>query len=489
MKNRHLLAVLLAVLTVGAATGAFARESSEKQPSTRVAGLLPVVGRNEWHVVRPGETLYSIGVHYAQAIEHLMWANHLSGMTVNPGTKLLIPGRHVLPGMLSDGVIVNLPERGAYLFRHHTYEGFFPCAIGRGGRFATPTGDTRIICKVRNPTWTPPSWSEIKKPIPEGPDDPLGDRWIGLGFSGIGMHGTNEPMSVGEAVSHGCMRMYPSVVRRLFPRVAVGMPVRIVYEPIKIGFDPQTRQLFVQIFPDVYHRIPDLQEALEQKLQSAGLAGLISSKRIASIVAESSSVPRLLLEQDVVIKIDGRMLQSSLAPFVQGGRLWATGDLLRSLGADATYRDGVLTASLGGRQVRYEGDETGADAPAVVVSRVTADRRPAPPHRAAPSATGTSAPSAAATSVPSAAATSAPSAAATSHRSVAGRPVRAGTAKERETTLCGPVRVFQGRVIFPVRPVLNALGISSNWVGKYRTLLVSRPRAGKKPVASAEKAR
>ena len=94
----------------------------------------------------------------------------------------------------------------------------------------TPVGVFRIISKQRNPTWNPPdsAWAAGMGPVPPGPANPLGTRWMGLNSPGIGIHGTPAPSSIGTAASHGCIRMRIPEAEDLFDRVFVGTPVEIV---------------------------------------------------------------------------------------------------------------------------------------------------------------------------------------------------------------------------------------------------------------------
>ncbi|MGE0488972.1 MAG: L,D-transpeptidase family protein [Vulcanimicrobiota bacterium] len=103
-------------------------------------------------------------------------------------------------------------------------------AIATGSStYPTPNGEFKVAEKVMYPTWLPPKsdWARDAKPIPPGPDNPLGTRWIGLDWGGVGIHGTNAPWSIGSASSHGCMRMEIPDVEALYTMVRVGTPVVI----------------------------------------------------------------------------------------------------------------------------------------------------------------------------------------------------------------------------------------------------------------------
>ena len=105
----------------------------------------------------------------------------------------------------------------------------FGVATGQS-RYPTPLGSFEIVVKWRNPWWYPPQsdWAKDAEPIPPGPGNPLGTRWMGISSPAVGIHGTPDPASIGYSVSHGCIRMLIPEVEWLFNQVDVGTPVYIV---------------------------------------------------------------------------------------------------------------------------------------------------------------------------------------------------------------------------------------------------------------------
>jgi lipoprotein-anchoring transpeptidase ErfK/SrfK len=91
-------------------------------------------------------------------------------------------------------------------------------------------GRFSILVKWKNPWWYPPNspWAQGEKPVPPGPGNPLGTRWMGLSSPGVGIHGTPEDGSIGYSLSHGCIRMHIPQAEWLFDHVDVGTPVYIV---------------------------------------------------------------------------------------------------------------------------------------------------------------------------------------------------------------------------------------------------------------------
>lgn len=129
---------------------------------------------------------------------------------------------------LSTRLVIKLGERRVYVYRDNQMQISYPIAVGKDG-WETPVGTYQVMQMIKNPTWEHPWTGELVEP---GPDNPLGTRWIGFWTDGkdvIGFHGTPNEDSVGQAASHGCVRMFDRDVQALFEKVSVGTTV--VVEP------------------------------------------------------------------------------------------------------------------------------------------------------------------------------------------------------------------------------------------------------------------
>jgi L,D-transpeptidase ErfK/SrfK len=174
--------------------------------------------------------------------------NHLKKpYRLNPGECIRINNTHIVPAELKDGLVINLPELNLYYFKNGVYQRRYALAVGKPS-WPTPTGTYKICEKRKNPTWNVPpsiqeemeeSGQEVIEKVPPGPKNPLGKFFMGTTASGVGIHATNRPWSVGYFVSHGCIRMLPQEIEQLFPQIPVGTPVKIIYRPIKIAVTPQ----------------------------------------------------------------------------------------------------------------------------------------------------------------------------------------------------------------------------------------------------------
>jgi lipoprotein-anchoring transpeptidase ErfK/SrfK len=131
-------------------------------------------------------------------------------------------------------ILINRGTNRLYLFRNtgQTLQLWRSFAVATGQTiYPTPKGTFTIVVKWVNPTWYPPTqdaWAKGLKPVPPGPNNPLGTRWMGLSAPGVGIHGTDEPASIGYSASHGCIRMQVPDAEWLFDRVRVGTIVFIV---------------------------------------------------------------------------------------------------------------------------------------------------------------------------------------------------------------------------------------------------------------------
>ena len=126
-------------------------------------------------------------------------------------------------------IVIRRGSRSLWLYRGMRLWRTFRVAVGQPS-WPTPLGRFEIVTKWANPWWYPPdsAWARGAAPIPPGPGNPLGTRWLGLSWPGVGIHGTFKAASIGGYASHGCIRMYLNQAEWLFDRVPVGTPVFIV---------------------------------------------------------------------------------------------------------------------------------------------------------------------------------------------------------------------------------------------------------------------
>jgi lipoprotein-anchoring transpeptidase ErfK/SrfK len=123
-------------------------------------------------------------------------------------------------------LVVDLSDRQVYLFQGGEQVANYAVAVGQAG-WETPPGQFHVISMITDPTWQHPFTGEI---FPSGTENPLGSRWIGFWTDGthqIGLHGTNQVDLIGQAVSHGCIRMRDEEIQALYAQVAIGTEVTV----------------------------------------------------------------------------------------------------------------------------------------------------------------------------------------------------------------------------------------------------------------------
>ncbi len=220
-----------------------------------------VVGAVSTVTTRFDDTLIDIARRHGLGYQDIVRANPDVNVWVpGEGTEVVLPTRFVLPAGSRSGIVLNLAEYRLYYFPEPKGDEprvvmTYPISIGRMD-WETPLGTTTVISKVVNPSWYPPQsvrdehaaeGRPLARIVPAGPDNPLGERAMRLGLPGYLIHGTNRPAGVGMRVTHGCLRMFPEDIRYLFEYIAINTPVRIINDPVKIGW--QGDALVLEVHP------------------------------------------------------------------------------------------------------------------------------------------------------------------------------------------------------------------------------------------------
>jgi L,D-transpeptidase ErfK/SrfK len=169
---------------------------------------------------------------------------------------------HLVPAGLTDGLLLNVPQRRIFVMQDGEAVVSYPVGLGRPS-WPTFMGAFSIAAKETDPAWdVPPSIQDemrrAGKPVltrvAPGPANPLGKYWLGLSVPGYGIHGTNAPKSISRFESHGCIRLLPGDIEDLFARVEVGTPGLSIYEPNVLQL--VAGELWLEAHPDVYRRGP-----------------------------------------------------------------------------------------------------------------------------------------------------------------------------------------------------------------------------------------
>jgi lipoprotein-anchoring transpeptidase ErfK/SrfK len=188
------------------------------EPKLFLRQLKPYITKGE-----PGKTLDPKGA--AVTIIRALRQNRRTGIVL-PYQDL---PQQVTRATFGAVIVIHRGSNHLFLYRGMKPWRTFVVATGQA-IYPTPLGRFRIVVKWENPWWYPPNspWAKGAKPIPPGPGNPLGTRWMGLSAPGVGIHGTPDSASLGYSASHGCIRMLIPQAEWLFGHVDIGTTVYIV---------------------------------------------------------------------------------------------------------------------------------------------------------------------------------------------------------------------------------------------------------------------
>lgn len=229
----------------------FAGCTANQQKSFDFVHIAPeddLVGQSYSVTVGPKDTLPIIAQQNNVGMKALKDANpKINYSQLSVGQKIRIPKQYLLPPIdYRNGIVINVSEMRLYYFNPDGSSAMvFPVALGRE-KWRTPVGETTVIRKKKDPSWIVPqsikdhalatTGTILPDTIPPGENNPLGHHALYLGMPGYLIHGTNDPSSIGQLVSSGCIRMFNKDIEKLFSIVNEGTSVHIIHFPDKVGW-------------------------------------------------------------------------------------------------------------------------------------------------------------------------------------------------------------------------------------------------------------
>jgi L,D-transpeptidase ErfK/SrfK len=259
-----------------------------------------LVGQVQTVTIARGDTLGALGARFGVDAATIARDNGLALEALLPvGTELQLDNRHIVPSFPLDvTVLVNVPQRMVFAISGHGVAAY-PIAVGRAS-WPTPLGEFTIVSKETNPTWDVPesireearrAGRSLPLKVPPGPDNPLGEYWLGLSVGSVGLHGTNAPSSVYQAVTHGCIRLQASNIEELFGLVQVGTRGELVYQPLLVLVEGD--EVFLEVHRDIYRRgPPDPLAFVKTKAAELGVTNRVDWDAAARVIHERAGVAR-----------------------------------------------------------------------------------------------------------------------------------------------------------------------------------------------------
>jgi L,D-transpeptidase ErfK/SrfK len=288
-----------------------------------------VVGQVQITIASAEDTLPDIARRFDVGYEEIVRANPgVDPWIPGAGRQVVVPTQFVLPNAPREGIVINVAAMRLFYFpprRKGEPQQVFthPIGIGKIG-WSTPEGVTHVIAHVKDPIWRPSAalrvdhrndnGEDLPAVVPPGPDNPLGKYEFRLGWSSYLIHGTNKPYGVGLRSSHGCIRLYPEDIEKLYEMVPNGTQVRVVNQPFLFGWHDD--RLYFQPYTVLEDDVRDWQSAQKKMLPRAmpvAVRKLLQTQDVAvdwKSVTEATTAPRGL---PVPISGEGGSVEQVLA--------------------------------------------------------------------------------------------------------------------------------------------------------------------------------
>jgi L,D-transpeptidase ErfK/SrfK len=264
------------------------------------APTVAITGSRFVYTVRTDDTLARVGTRHGVEPTVLAADNGLrADSRLKPGQQLVIDDRHIVPERMAEGILINLPQRMLFLFRDGVVVRSYPVAVGRR-TWPTPTGTFEVATLKRHKTWIVPrsiqnemrrDGKPVLESVPPGPDNPLGDYWIGLSLAGYGIHATNAPASIYRFRTHGCIRLHPDDAAQLFALVRRGLAVRIIYRRVLMT-DAGAEGLFLEVHRDIYRKGGEASKMTRQLAADGGLSGRVDWQEAERVTHREEGIAR-----------------------------------------------------------------------------------------------------------------------------------------------------------------------------------------------------
>ncbi len=262
-----------------------------------------VIGGVKTYVVQKGDSIELIGAKHGVFWKNIVKENNIDPkLPIPEGATVTINNRKIVPRIIENGIIINIPDRTLYYFKDGKLTAI-PVGVGlpyeeNNMSWQTSMGKFKIKKKRKNPTWYVPDSiqkeMELKgKPVevsvPPGPDNPLGRYALETSITGILIHETTRPRSVYRYLSHGCIRVLPENMEHLFNMVDVDTKGEIIYEPVKLAV-LDGGKVYLEVRTDMYRKLKSSREQALTVIQERGVADKVDWEKVDRVVKEQSGI-------------------------------------------------------------------------------------------------------------------------------------------------------------------------------------------------------
>jgi len=279
-----------------------AKTETESPPDGVISEKL--VGNSSIYTVVRHDTLRLVAAKLGVSRYYLARVNSLDlKAPLQVGQKLKFNNRKIIPQRMTNGIVINIPDRTLYFFKQGRLLISLPVALGVPKKsekydWKTPTGRFKILAKQKDPTWhVPPSiQSEMEEEgkdvitsIAPGPQNPLGKYAIRTSIPGIMIHSTTKPGSIYSFSSHGCIRVYPEHMEGFFKEIKVNTPGEIIYRPVKLAVTESGR-IFMEVHQDAYGTGTGLDATAKKLIEKQNLADRVDWEKVEAVIKEKAGI-------------------------------------------------------------------------------------------------------------------------------------------------------------------------------------------------------
>lgn len=266
-----------------------------------------IIGGEGIYTVEKGDTIELIASKLGVEKKALIETNQLDPkLKLKQGEQLKVNTRKIVPKTISDGIIINIPDRMLYYFKGGVLDSAFPVCLGMPSvppelgkiEWKTPEGKFKVTGKEKDPVWRVPESvkkeMELKnKPVeeivPPGKGNPLGRYAIRTSISSFLIHETIWPTSIYRYRSHGCVRIMPKEMEKFYPKVEKNTEGEIIYTPIKIALTKDER-VFLEVHRDIYKKLKNFDEGAKKEIEKSGLSKRIDWQKAETVLKEKKGV-------------------------------------------------------------------------------------------------------------------------------------------------------------------------------------------------------
>ncbi|MCX8111109.1 MAG: L,D-transpeptidase family protein [Syntrophorhabdaceae bacterium] len=276
-----------------------------------------LIGEEGIYTVEKGDTLGLIASKLGVEKKTLINDNQLEPKVIlQPGTKLKVNTRKIVPKIVNDGIIINIPDRMLYFFKDGVLDSYYPLCLGMpvtqhglyNIEWKTPEGRFKVTGKEKDPVWRVPKSIQlemelnnktVEEVVPPGKGNPLGRYAIRTSIPAFLIHETIWPTSIYRYSSHGCARMLPKHMEIFYPKVNKDIEGEIIYKPVKIAFI-DNKKIYLEVHRDIYRKIKNFDDEALKEIERSGLSDKIDWEKAKRVISEKKGVAEDITDEEKI---------------------------------------------------------------------------------------------------------------------------------------------------------------------------------------------